>query len=148
MRCGGKRRKLGSLKLTGRWINMGSRRMPSSSSPLSTSCCACSCPTWSTSRWKSTSPTGSSRLSLTSAKPSVSAEKPFPGELPGRFGFCLSSGACACAVNLINPWCFLALNTQESLGHPTAQMSILFPVQIYSRVCKYFNNRTNWTRKW
>lgn len=164
-RCGGKRRKLGSLKLTGRWINTGSRRMPSSSSPLSTNCCACSCPTWNTSRWKSTSPTGSSRLFLTSAKPSVSAEKKHPpGELPGWFGSCLSSGAqcLSCkfdkslvfsgfehsGATLINPGCFLALSTQESLEHKTAQLPILFPFQIYSLVCKYLNNRTNWAKKW
>lgn len=70
--CGGKRRKLGSLKRTGRWTNTGYRLMPSSSSHLSTSCFAFSCPTWSTSRWKSTSQTGSSRRFLTSAKRSVS----------------------------------------------------------------------------
>lgn len=70
--CGGRRRRHGCWKPTGRWTSTASKRMLGSSSHHSTSCCASSCPTWSTWRLRSTSQTGFSRPCLISAKHSVS----------------------------------------------------------------------------
>lgn len=72
MLCGGKRRRLGSSRLTGPWINTEYRQTPSCSSHLNTNSSDSSFPTWSTWRWKWTSLTESSKQSLTSARLSVS----------------------------------------------------------------------------
>lgn len=81
MLCGGRRRRHGCWKPTGRWTSTASRLTPGCSSHHSTSFCASSCPTWSTWRSRSTSQTASSRLCRTSAKHSVSGmEDSFTGE--------------------------------------------------------------------
>lgn len=72
MPCGGRRRRHGCWKPTGRWTSTASKPTPGCSSRHSTSSCASSCPTWSTWRSRSTSRTASSRPCRTSAKLSVS----------------------------------------------------------------------------
>lgn len=70
--CGGRRRRHGCWKPTGRWTSTASKRTLGSSSHHSTSCYASSCPTWSTWRLRSTSRTAFSRPCPISAKRSVS----------------------------------------------------------------------------
>lgn len=75
MLFGGSKKNVGFWKPTGRWINVGCRRMLSCSLLLSTKCCGFACQTWRPWDWKSASLLWYSELSATSAKFSVSKAK-------------------------------------------------------------------------
>lgn len=75
MLFGGSKKNVGFWKPTGHWINAGCRQMLSWSLLLSTKCCGFACQAWRLWDWKSASLRWCSKLSVTSAKCSVSKDK-------------------------------------------------------------------------
>lgn len=75
MLFGGNKKNVGFWEPTGPWINVGCKQMLSWSSLLSTKCCGFACQTWRLWDWKSASLPWCSKLSVTSAKCSVSKDK-------------------------------------------------------------------------